>query len=102
MLLHTARPSTPPAPLEPPALGASLEARLAPYRVLAATVGARIVLIKGERVVFSPAPRSFTLKGPLIPLCDGVEVAAVRGPLSSAPASALLGEESGSILIKLK
>lgn len=102
MLLHSARPSTPPAPLEPPALGASLEARLAPYRLLAATVGAKIILIKGERVVFSPAPRSFTLKGPLVSLGSRAEVAAVRGPLSSAPASALLGEESGSILLKLK
>lgn len=102
MLLHTPRPSTPPAPLEPPERGVSLEARLAPYRLLAATVGARFIAIQGERVVFSPAPRSFALKGPLIPLCDGVEVAPIRGPLTSALASALLGEKSGSILLKLK
>lgn len=98
MLLHSARPSTPPAPLEPPSLGA----RLAPYRLLAATVGARFIAIQGERVIFSPIPPSVSIKGPLTPLCDGAEVAPIRGPLSSAPASALLGEESGSILLKLK
>jgi hypothetical protein len=102
LLLHTARPSTPPAHLEPPTLGASLEERLAPYRALAAVVGARSIAIIGERVIFSPAPRSLTLKGPLVPLGSRVEVAPIRGPLASAPASALLGEESGSILIKLR
>ena len=104
ILLHTPRPSTPPAPLEPPALGASLEERLAPYRLLAATVGARFISIRGPWVNFAPNYVSLRVsrKGDLLPLCDGVEVAPIRGPLSSAPASALLGEESGSILIKLK
>lgn len=102
--LHSARPSTPPAPLEPPALGASLEERLAPYRLLAATVGARFVAIQGERVTFSRSYIGLRVarKGPLIPLGSRAEVAPIRGPLASAPASALLGEESGSILIKLK
>ena len=103
ILLHTPRPSTPPASLEAPALGASLEERLAPYRLLAATVGARFIAIT-HRVNFSSDYVSLRVsrKGDLTPLCDGVEVAPIRGPLSSAPASALLGEESGSILLKLK
>jgi hypothetical protein len=81
-----------------------LEERLAPYRLLAATVGARFVAIQGERVTFSRSYIGLRVarKGPLIPLGSRAEVAPIRGPLASAPASALLGEESGSILIKLK